>query len=61
MNLGARLCSAARPGQILVSEFSAHALVGNSEFAMKKLDPMVVKGKQAPVQVYEILWNRNQS
>ncbi|HEX9614702.1 MAG TPA: adenylate/guanylate cyclase domain-containing protein, partial [Bacteroidota bacterium] len=54
VNLGARLCSAARPDQILLSESSAQALTGNAEFTLTKLQPLVVKGKQEPVQVYEL-------
>ncbi len=54
VNLGARLCSAAKPGQILISEFSAQVLTGNAEFKLRKLDPLIIKGKQAPVQVYEL-------
>ncbi len=54
VNLGSRLCNAARPGQILLSEFSAQALAGNPEFPLRKLEPLVVKGKQEPVQIYEL-------
>lgn len=54
VNLGSRLCSAARPGQILLSEFSARALEGNPEFTLRRLEPLVVKGKQEPVQIFEL-------
>jgi adenylate cyclase len=54
VNLGSRLCSAARPGQILLSEFSAQALAGNPEFPLRRLEPLVVKGKQEPVHVFEL-------
>lgn len=54
VNLGSRLCSAASPGQILLSESSARALAGNPEFPLRKLQPLVVKGKQEPVQVFAL-------
>ena len=54
VNLSSRLCSNAKPGQILVSE-STFAAMGRN-FGSKKLHPLTVKGKAKPVQVYEILW-----
>jgi adenylate cyclase len=58
VNLGARLCSAAKPGQILLSEFSVNAMAGDAEFKLLTLEPLIVKGKQDPVQVYELEWNK---
>ncbi|MGB2868673.1 MAG: adenylate/guanylate cyclase domain-containing protein, partial [Bacteroidota bacterium] len=54
VNLGARLCGAAKARQILVSEFSAEHVLGKSEFHLAPLDPIMVKGKQDPVRVYEV-------
>jgi adenylate cyclase len=54
VNLASRLCAKAAGGQILVSESSYRLLAG--EMPARKLDPMLVKGKAAPVEVYEIVW-----
>jgi class 3 adenylate cyclase len=55
VNLGARLCSAAARGQIIVSEYSAKYIVNDSSFALKKLDPINVKGKEALIQIFEAM------
>ncbi|MBI4427755.1 MAG: adenylate/guanylate cyclase domain-containing protein [Ignavibacteriales bacterium] len=56
VNLGARLCSAAKASQILVSESAATYIKTTSEFKLHELDPLVVKGKEAPLKVYEVPW-----
>jgi adenylate cyclase len=53
VNLGARLCSAAGRGQIIVSEYSAHYLTNDPLIQLKKLEPIKVKGKEAFIQIYE--------
>ena len=52
VNLGSRLCSAATPGEILVSE-SVYKRLKN-DFPFKELDPIRVKGKIKKVNVYSI-------
>ena len=52
VNLGSRLCSAATPGEILVSE-SVYKRLKN-DFPFKELDPIRVKGKTKKVNVYSI-------
>lgn len=54
VNLGARLCSAAERGQVLISEQTAEYLFNNSFFHLTKLEPMKVKGKESFIQVYEV-------
>ena len=52
VNLGARLCSAAGPGEVLVTE-AVRSEVGDAEgLVFTALDPMMVKGKHEPVAVY---------
>ncbi len=52
VNLAARLCSAAEPMQVLASE---NMLKGAKvKYAGKKLEPLRVKGKEKPIQVYDI-------
>lgn len=55
MNLGSRLCSIARPGQILVSE-SSWRLAKSKEVKVNPLDPITVKGITRPVPIYEVLY-----
>jgi len=50
VNLGARLCSAAGPGEILVS--STVWKKTQKHYSYKKLDPIKVKGKKNKVGVY---------
>ena len=55
VNLGARLCSAAGPGEILVS--SSVWKKTQKNYSYKKLDPIKVKGKKNKVGVYCIEQN----
>ena len=52
VNLGARLCSAAGPGEILVS--SAVWKETQKHCSYKELEPIKVKGKKNKVGVYRI-------
>jgi adenylate cyclase len=53
VNTASRLCSAARPGQILISEDTRQYLT--DEFDFKRLDPIKAKGKFNPIEVYQVL------
>lgn len=52
VNLAARLCSAAEPLQVLASENMLRG--AKVKYAGKKLEPIRVKGKEKPIQVYDI-------
>ena len=54
VNLAARLCNEAGPGQTLLSASSQQALVGSPEFVITALAPLVVKGKREPVAVFQV-------
>ncbi len=54
VNLASRLCANAAGGQILISESTFREL--NGSFPAKKLEPIRVKGKEVPVEIYEIPW-----
>jgi adenylate cyclase len=54
VNLAARLCADAAPGQTLISASSQRALADSPEFAITALAPLVVKGKSEPVAVYQV-------
>lgn len=53
VNLGARLCSAAGRGQVIVSEYSARYLEGEPSIILTKLEPIKVKGKEAQIQIFQ--------
>lgn len=55
MNLGARLCSIAQPGQIIISE-STWRLAKSKEIVATPLDTISVKGISRPVQTYEVAY-----
>jgi adenylate cyclase len=57
VNLASRLCANAAGGQILASE-STHALLGE-KLPARKLEPIRVKGKDTPVETYEITWSES--
>jgi adenylate cyclase len=54
VNLAARLCSQAAPGQTLLTQSTYEAIADCPEFAAAPLTPMVVKGKRQPLPVYEV-------
>jgi adenylate cyclase len=55
MNLGARLCSIAQRGQIIISE-SSWRLLKTKSVRTKTLDVVSVKGMSRPMQTYEVLY-----
>ena len=52
VNLGSRLCSAAGPGEIIVSK----EVIKNQEdkFLFKELKPILVKGKKDKINIYKV-------
>jgi adenylate cyclase len=53
VNTGSRLCSAAKPGQILVSEDTERKL--NGLFELAELPAMALKGKSRALRIFEVL------
>jgi adenylate cyclase len=53
MNLAARLCSAAKPGQVLISEDTLKELDDGA--VASPLPPIQVKGFDQPVGVHEVI------
>ncbi len=53
VNLGARLCSAAIGGQIIVSEYSAKYILNEPSIELNRREPIKVKGKEAFIEIYE--------
>jgi adenylate cyclase len=54
VNLAARLCDEAGPGQTLISASSQQALAGSPEFVITALAPLLVKGKSEPVSLFQV-------
>lgn len=52
VNLAARLCSAAKPMQILISEATYNSLQNPQLFHFEKLEPIRLKGIDDPVPIY---------
>lgn len=52
VNLSARLCGVATPGQILLSENTYQEVRSNID--VRTMPPVVVKGKADPVNIYEV-------
>ena len=48
VNLASRLCSAAKPGEIIISESVHKELIGNHEFVLS--EDLTLKGKRRPVK-----------
>jgi class 3 adenylate cyclase len=53
INVASRLCGIARPGQIVVSKTIADEI--GSLSLLKKLEPVMLKGKDKPTEVYEVV------
>jgi adenylate cyclase len=54
VNLASRLQSNSKPGQILISEATAKA--AGDIFPMAKREPLMVKNRVQPVELFEVLW-----
>ncbi len=52
VNVSSRLCSNARPNQILVSETTAERVRG--EFSLRPLEPLMLRGKSRPLNVFQV-------
>ena len=59
VNLAARLCSHAPPGNIIVSP-SVYKKTSKL-YKYKKLEPIEVKGKKKRIQIQKVLWKENKT
>jgi len=55
VNLGARLCSHAQDSETLLSEASYRYVATDPQVIARPLQPISVKGKARPVQVYRLV------
>ena len=53
VNIASRLCSAAGPGQILISENTYRKI--RKHFDTIEIDPVNAKGKSTPIKVFSVL------
>lgn len=54
VNVASRLCSVAGPGEIIISSQAINFLPEGHGFPLRVRDPVPVKGKTRPIEVYEI-------
>jgi len=59
VNTGARLCSAAKAGQVIISEATYAEVKDEFDFAV--LEPVTAKGKSKPLKIYNVLGPKNVS
>jgi adenylate cyclase len=55
-NVTSRICSAAKEGEILISQTTL-AQLNDPSIPIEKMPPVMVKGKDQPLQLYRVLWN----
>jgi adenylate cyclase len=53
VNVSSRLCSNAKPGEVLISESTTAKIRGL--FELKRLEPLQVKGKSHPLSVFQVI------
>jgi adenylate cyclase len=56
MNVASRICTAAKAGEIFISE-STLAHIAQYNLPLEKLEPIKVKGKEEPLQLYRVQWD----
>jgi adenylate cyclase len=54
VNLAARLCQSAKPGQLIISEYTYRSPNVEHKFVANPLEPLLLKGFAEPVPIYEI-------
>jgi len=57
MNVASRICTAAKGGQILISDSTLEKL-GSHNFPVEAMEPIMVKGKDEPLQLYILDWQK---
>ncbi len=55
MNVASRICTAAQAGDIFISE-STMTHISQFNLPLEKLEPIKVKGKEEPLQLYRVDW-----
>lgn len=60
VNTAARIEAAAKGDQIFISA-ELEAVVKDAKFPLQKMQPLAAKGKEKPVDVFEVLWKKDKS
>ncbi len=55
-NVTSRICSAAQAGEILISQ-STFDKISDRTLPIEEIPPVLVKGKDQPLQLHRVLWN----
>jgi adenylate cyclase len=55
MNVASRICTAAKAGEVFISE-STRTHIAIHNLPLEKLDLIKVKGKEEPLQLYRVIW-----
>jgi adenylate cyclase len=53
VNTASRLCAVARPGQIIISEYTQFVI--QEEFRTQELEPIQLKGKSSAIKVFSVM------
>ena len=61
VNMAARMVNLAKAGQIIISEQAYRNLSPQCQSHTRHFNRMLIKGKQEPCDVYEVLWDRDDS
>jgi len=56
-NVTSRICNQAKAGEILISQSTVDKL-GDRTFHLEAIPPVMVKGKDQPLQLYRLRWNQ---
>jgi adenylate cyclase len=56
-NVAARVCSASKEGEVLITQSTYERLVDQSRWKLELLPPVQVKGKEAPLTLYRLDWS----
>jgi class 3 adenylate cyclase len=59
VNTAFRMCAAARPGEIIISEYTHHIV--NTEFETHKREPIDIKGKAHAIKALTVLGRQNKT
>jgi adenylate cyclase len=59
-NVTSRICGVAKAGEILISQ-STYDKLSDRMLPLEKMQPVKVKGKEQPLQLYRVLWNQVRS
>jgi len=61
VNMAARMVNIAKAGQIIISDLAFNALTADCKKQTRHFNRMLIKGKSHPSDIYEVLWDRDDS